>query len=96
MQGRNENLLTSTDKINGFRSKVCLWQQHLESANLDMFPLTQKWQGDVNTAVLCEIIGKHLKTLGDKLSFYFPPQPPPKALTGLGIHIAQQQFSERT
>ena len=72
MQGRNENLLTSTDKINGFRSKVQLWQQHLESGNLGMFPLTQKWQDDVNTAALCEIIGKHLKTLEEKLSFYFP------------------------
>ena len=71
MQGRNENLLTSTDKINGFRSKVHLWQQHVESTNLDMFPLTKKWH-DVNTASLCEIIGKHLKTLEEKLSFYFP------------------------
>lgn len=69
MQGRNENLLTSTDKINGFRSKVLLWQ-HVESANLDMFPHTQKWQG-VNSAALCETIGKHLKTLEQKL-FYFP------------------------
>ena len=34
-----------------------------------MFPLTQKWQG-VNTAALCETIGKHLKTLEQKL--YFP------------------------
>ena len=72
MQGRNENLLTSKDKINGFRSKVHLWQQHLENAKLDMFPLTQKWKGDANTAALCEIIGKHLKSLEDKLSFYFP------------------------
>ena len=51
MQGRNENLLTNTDKINGFRSKVQLWQQHVESTNLGMFPLTHKWQG-VNTAAL--------------------------------------------
>lgn len=36
LQGRKENLLTSADKINGFCSK------HLLSANLDMFPLTQK------------------------------------------------------
>ena len=28
MQGRNENLLTNVDKINGFHSKVQLWQQH--------------------------------------------------------------------
>ena len=70
MQGRNENLLTNTDKINGFHPKVQLWQQHVESSNLGMFPLTQKWQG-VNTAALCET-SKHLKTLEQKLSFYFP------------------------
>lgn len=72
MQGRDENLLTSTDKINGFRSMVHLWQQHLENANLGVFPLAQKWQGDIKTATLCEIIGKHLKTLEEKLSIYFP------------------------
>ena len=70
MQGRNENLLTSTDKINIFCSKVQLWQQHVESGNLEMFPLTNKWQG-VNTAALCEVIVKHLKILEQKMSFYF-------------------------
>ena len=40
MQGRNENLVTKTDKINGFRSKLHLWQQHVEIGNLEMFPLT--------------------------------------------------------
>ena len=43
----------------------------MESTNLDMFPLTQKWKG-VNTAALCETIGKHLKTFEQKLNFYFP------------------------
>lgn len=57
MQGRNQNLLTSTDTMKGFRSKVQLWKQHVESANLDMFPHTQKWQ-DVNSFALCETIGK--------------------------------------
>ena len=70
MQGRNENLLTSTDEINGFRSKVQLWQQHAESGNLEMFPLTNKWQG-VNIAALCEVIVKHLKILEQIMSFYF-------------------------
>lgn len=70
MQGQNENLLTCTDKINGFRSKLQLCQQHVESGNLEMFPLTKKWQ-DVNTAALCEIIVKHLKTLEEKMSFNF-------------------------
>ena len=68
MQGRNENLLT--DKINGFRSKLHLWQHRVEIGNLEIFPLTPKQQ-NANNAVLCETISKHLKTLGDKLSFYF-------------------------
>lgn len=71
LQGCTENLLTSTDKINGFRSKVQLWHQHVESGNLEMFPLTNKWQDVINTAALCEIIVKHLKTLEEKMSFYF-------------------------
>ncbi|XP_069588346.1 zinc finger BED domain-containing protein 5-like [Ranitomeya imitator] len=70
MQGRNENLLTSTDKMNGFRLKVQLWQQHVQGGNLQMFPLTEKLHDD-NTAAMCEVIGRHLKTLEEKLSFYF-------------------------
>ena len=72
MQGQNENLLTRTDKINRFRSKVQLWQQCVKNTVLDMFPLTQKCQRNVNTAALCNTIEKHLKTLQEKLSFYFP------------------------
>ena len=37
MQGRNENLLTSTDKINGFRSKLHLWQHRVEIGSLKYF-----------------------------------------------------------
>ena len=72
MQGRYENLLTSTDKIKGFRSKVQLWQQHVKNNSLEMFPLSQKCQKNVNTVSLNETIQKHLITLGEKLSFYFP------------------------
>ena len=52
MQGRNKNLLTSTDKINGFRSKLHLWQQHVEIGNLEIFSLTQKQQ-NANNAAFC-------------------------------------------
>ena len=72
MQGRYENLLTSTDKIKGFRSKVQLWQQHVKNNSLEMFPLSQKCQKNVNTVSLNETIQKHLITLEEKLSFYFP------------------------
>ena len=47
-----------------------LWQQHVESGILEMFPLTKKWQG-VSTAALCEVTVKHLKILEQKMSFYF-------------------------
>ncbi|XP_061915868.1 zinc finger BED domain-containing protein 5-like [Entelurus aequoreus] len=70
MQGRNENLLTSTDKMNGFRLKLQLWQQHVQRGNLEMFPFTEKLH-DGNTAAMCEVIGTHLKTLEKKLLFYF-------------------------
>ena len=59
-----------TDKINGYRSKLHVWQQLVEIGNLEVFPFTPKQQNVINAA-LCEIIGKHLKTLKDKLSFYF-------------------------
>ena len=48
---------------------INLWQQHEEIGNLEMFPLTQKQQ-NANAAVLRKI-SEHLKTLEDKLSFYF-------------------------
>ncbi|KAM9296690.1 protein-glutamine gamma-glutamyltransferase E-like [Gastrophryne carolinensis] len=70
MQGQNENLLTSNDKMTGFCLKVQLWQQHVQRGNLEMFPLTEKLHDD-NTAALCEVIGRHLKILEEKLSFYF-------------------------
>ena len=90
MQGRKKNPAHKYRQNNGFRSKVHHWQQHVESANLDKFPLTKKWH-DINTASLCDIIGKHLKTLEEKLSFYSSLL----ALTGLGTHIIQHQLLER-
>ncbi|XP_057203009.1 SCAN domain-containing protein 3-like [Triplophysa rosa] len=71
MQGRNENVLTSTDKLHGFRSKLALWRQHVEKGSLEMFPLAQTGHSD-NFAALCEVICKHLSTLEEKFSFYFP------------------------
>ena len=96
MQGRNENLLTSTDKMNGFCSKVHLWRQHVESGNFEMFPLTKKWQ-NVHTAVLCEIIGKHLNTLKEKMSFIFlfildwVRDPYSSAIVGKDITLQEQE-----
>lgn len=70
MQDQNENLVQSTDKLIGFYFKVQLWQQHVQCGNLEMLLLTKKLQ-DCNTAAMCEVIGTHLKTLEEKLSFFF-------------------------
>jgi len=42
MQGRNENILTSTDKLVAFTKKVTLWKSRVKAGTLDMFPLARK------------------------------------------------------
>ena len=71
MQGQNDNLLTSTDKINGFRSKLHPRQQRVKNGSLELFPPTQN-QRNAYSAAFRKIISGHLKTLDYKLSFYFP------------------------
>ena len=45
--------------------------QHVINKNFKMFPLSQKYQREMNTASLCETMQKHLITLEEKLCFYF-------------------------
>ena len=40
MQGRNENILSSTDKINAFQKKVTIWKKRIAAKNLEIFPNT--------------------------------------------------------
>jgi len=42
MQGRNENILTSMDKLVAFTKKVTLWKSRVKAGTLDMFPLVRK------------------------------------------------------
>jgi hypothetical protein len=39
LQGRRENVLTSSDKILAFKRKLNLWKNHFAKGNLEMFPL---------------------------------------------------------
>jgi hypothetical protein len=39
MQGPNENILISTDKLLAFKNKIRVWKKHLSSRNTEMFPL---------------------------------------------------------
>ena len=37
MGDRDENLLTSTDKVKGFSDKMLLWKQVVDDGSLEMF-----------------------------------------------------------
>jgi hypothetical protein len=39
LKGPGENVLTSNDKIFGFKRKLNLWKHHVGKRNLEMFPL---------------------------------------------------------
>ena len=39
MQGKEENLPSSSDKLRGFKSKLTLWRSCVEQGRVEMFPL---------------------------------------------------------
>ncbi|XP_014782252.1 zinc finger BED domain-containing protein 5 [Octopus bimaculoides] len=66
MQGRNENILSSTDKINAFQKKLTIWKKCI--GNLEMFPSVFKR----NCQEIALLILNHLHTLLTNLDKYFP------------------------
>ena len=42
MQGREENILTSSDKLIAFKKKVAIWKNRAKDGNLEMFPLVRQ------------------------------------------------------
>ena len=67
MQGRNENILSSTYKINAFQKKVTIWKKRIAAGNLEMFPSTPS-----NCPKIAQLILNHLDTLLINLDKYFP------------------------
>lgn len=68
MQGRNENILSSTDKINAFQKKLTIWKKRIAAGNLEMFPCVFKR----NCQEIRLLILNHLDTLLTNLDKYFP------------------------
>jgi hypothetical protein len=66
MQGKEENILTSSDKRNGFLREMQLWKSGVEKGELEMFPLT------VDTDISSSLVLEHLSVLEDKMKQYFP------------------------
>ena len=68
MQGRNENILTATDKLVAFKKKVAIWKNRLKVDDLDRFP-------SVRITCLSEmilIISAHLTCLENRIQEYLP------------------------
>ena len=71
MQGRNEILLTSTDKLYGFPLKLNLWQTNVAQGVFEMSPLTETVANAENRDIL-KSIGGHLEMLRQRFKSYFP------------------------
>ena len=42
MQGKNENILSSTDKLSAFQKKLSIWKRNYINSNFEMFPSLSK------------------------------------------------------
>jgi hypothetical protein len=67
MQGKEQNLFTSSDKLHGFSGNIKIWKAKVESSDLKMFPLT----ADTDPEITSCLILKYLSVLEEKLQ-YFP------------------------
>ncbi|XP_023240180.1 protein FAM200A-like [Centruroides sculpturatus] len=69
MQGKNENILTSMDKIQGFVNKLNLWIQRIENGSFEMF-LTV-WSLASCNKVMMDLTKQHLQILQQRFKKYF-------------------------
>lgn len=67
MQGRDENLLKSSDKIKTFKDKIEFWKIKVNEGNLEMFTRTAKTKENI-----IKLIYEHLTSLGTQICHYFP------------------------
>ena len=68
MQRKNENLLSSADKMKALLEKLKVWSLRIQKGNSDMFFRFSK----TNNKEMVPSIIKHLKSLQDKIEKYFP------------------------
>ena len=67
MQGNNENILTTTDKLCAMNKKLLLWKKHVEKRNIEMFPSVKI----IDDKIIILII-EHLKQITENFEKYFP------------------------
>ncbi|UYV81214.1 hypothetical protein LAZ67_20000353 [Cordylochernes scorpioides] len=68
IQGPNENILTSTDKLVGFQKQITLWKKKVQEGNLERFESVPKdCYKDIKIIVI-----DHLTALEERIIHYFP------------------------
>ena len=70
MQGRNENILTCSDKLKGFKEKLELWKNELIRGSLEMFSRSNQISA-VDKDLVLDLSQKHLTLLYQKYFFFF-------------------------
>ena len=71
MHGKNENLLSSADKVRAVQKKLKVWSFRIQEGNSDMF----FHFSETNTKEMVSSVIKHLKSLHNKIEKYFPTVP---------------------
>lgn len=74
LQGPNTNILTLSDKVNGFSKKLERWAERVESGNVEMFPELDDFlqEKKLNVKTIKRVIITHLRGLLDEFKKYFP------------------------
>ncbi|GFR23564.1 SCAN domain-containing protein 3 [Trichonephila clavata] len=70
MQGRNDNILTCSDKLQGFIKKLELWQKELQKGYLEMYQRTNHITIE-NKQLIVDLAQQHLSMLQQKFDQYF-------------------------
>jgi hypothetical protein len=71
VQGLGENVLTSSDKVFGFKRKLSLWKNHVAKRNLEMFPHLLGLESEEGHQQISSLIENHLEELQNKIEQYF-------------------------
>lgn len=70
MQGRNENILTCSDRLQGLKKKFELWQRELQKRCLEMFQRANLSTNE-NKQLIVDLAQQHLCMLQRKFDQYF-------------------------
>ena len=73
MQGRNQNIITLSEKLFAFKEKLQLWKNNLESGQTAAFPSTNKEWNQTDSSrfdVIKPILVEHLENLMTEFDRY--------------------------